>query len=167
MMIRATVLAKYGDNIPTEMILPSYYLTSYEPEKIAKQVFRGIDPDFPEKMAAGGILLAGKNFGCSSSREWVPVALKAAGVKLILADFFSRIFYRNAISIGLPIMESAGISKKLDVGDEAEADVLHGILKIVKTNEILKVTPMPRFLLERMERGGLILFLKEELAGKR
>jgi 3-isopropylmalate/(R)-2-methylmalate dehydratase small subunit len=103
----------------------------------------------------------------SSSREWAPVALKAAGVKLILADFFSRIFYRNAISIGLPIMEYAGISKKLEVGDEVEADVLNGILKIVKTNEILNVTPMPPFLLERMEKGGLIPFLKEEVAGKR
>jgi 3-isopropylmalate/(R)-2-methylmalate dehydratase small subunit len=167
MMIRAKVLVKYGDNIPTEIILPSFCISSYEPEKMAKEVFRGIDPDFPEKMAAGGILLAGKNFGCSSSREWAPVALKAAGVRLILADFFARIFYRNAISIGLPIMEYAGISKKLEVGDEVEADVLNGILTIVKTNEILKVTPMPQFLLERMEKGGLIPFLKEEVAGKR
>jgi 3-isopropylmalate/(R)-2-methylmalate dehydratase small subunit len=137
MIIREKVLAKFGDNIATEMITSSAYVTSSEPEELGKIACKGIDPEFVNKMRPGGILVAGKNFGCSSSREWAPVALKAAGVKLILAEFFARIFYRNAINIGLPIVECKGISEKLSLGDEVIVDLVKGQVEIVKSGEKL------------------------------
>ena len=162
MIIHERVLAKLGDNIATEMITSSAYVTSSEPEELGKIACKGIDPEFVNKMKPGGILVAGKNFGCSSSREWAPVALKAAGVKLILAEFFARIFYRNAINIGLPIVECEGISDKLSVGDEVKVDLEKGEVEIVKSGEKLSTIPMPEFLIERMEKGGLIPELAEE-----
>ncbi|MBN1222353.1 MAG: 3-isopropylmalate dehydratase [Candidatus Aminicenantes bacterium] len=162
MVIHDKVLAKLGDNIATEMITASAYVTSSEPEELGKIACKGIDPDFVNKMRPGGILVAGKNFGCSSSREWAPVALKAAGVKLVLAEFFARIFYRNAINIGLPIVECQGISEKLSLGDEAIVDLVKGEVEIVKSGEKLSTIPMPKFLIERIEKGGLIPQLAEE-----
>ena len=102
------------------------------------------------------------DFGCSSSREWAPVALKAAGVKLILAEFFARIFYRNAINIGLPIVECEGISGKLSIGDEVKVDLAKGEVEIVKSGEKLSTVSMPEFLIERINKGGLIPELAEE-----
>jgi 3-isopropylmalate/(R)-2-methylmalate dehydratase small subunit len=162
MIIKSKVRAKFGDHIATEMITSSAYVTSSEPEELGKVAFKGVDPEFVDKMKPGGILVAGKNFGCSSSREWAPVALKAAGVKLILAEFFARIFYRNCINTGLPIVECKGISEKLSIGDEVEVDLEKGAAKIIKTGEILPVLPMPKFLIERMQNGGLIPELLEE-----
>ncbi len=162
MIIKSKVLAKFGDHIATEMITSSAYVTSSKPEELGKVAFKGVDPEFVDKMKPGGILVGGKNFGCSSSREWAPVALKAVGVKLILAEFFARIFYRNCINIGLPIMECKGISEKLSIGDEVEVDLEKGVAKIIQTGEILIVSPTPKFLIERMEKGGLIPELEEE-----
>jgi 3-isopropylmalate/(R)-2-methylmalate dehydratase small subunit len=162
MIIKSKVLAKFGDHIATEMITSSAYVTSSKPEELGKVAFKGVDPEFVDKMKPGGILVGGKNFGCSSSREWAPVALKAAGVKLILAEFFARIFYRNCINIGLPIVECKGISKKLSLGDEVEVDLEKGVAKIIRSGETLTVSPMPKFLIERIEKGGLIPELEEE-----
>jgi len=164
MIIHEKVLAKLGDNIATEMITSSAYVTSSEPEELGKIACKGIDPDFVDKMKPGGVLVAGKNFGCSSSREWAPVALKAAGVKLILAEFFARIFYRNAINIGLPIVECEGISDKLSVGEQVKVDLETGELEIVKSGEKLATTSIPRFLIERINKGGLIPQLEEEFS---
>ncbi len=162
MIIKSKVLAKLGDNIATEMITSSAYVTSSKPEALGKIACKGIDPEFVNKMKPGGILVAGKNFGCASSREWAPVALKAAGVRLILAEFYARIFYRNAINIGLPIVECKGISEKLSIGDEVEVDLSKGKVKILKTGETLSITPIPQFLIDRMSKGGLIPELEEE-----
>jgi 3-isopropylmalate/(R)-2-methylmalate dehydratase small subunit len=162
MIIKSKVLAKFGDHIATEMITSSAYVTSSKPEELGKVAFKGVDPEFVDKMRPGGILVGGKNFGCSSSREWAPVALKAAGVKLILAEFFARIFYRNCINIGLPIVECKGISKKLSLGDEVEVDLEKGVAKIIRSGETLKVSRMPKFLIERIAKGGLIPELEEE-----
>jgi 3-isopropylmalate/(R)-2-methylmalate dehydratase small subunit len=162
MIVHGKVLAKLGDNIATEMIAASAYVTSSEPEELGKIACRGIDPDFVNKMRPGGILVGGKNFGCSSSREWAPVALKASGVKLILAEFFARIFYRNAINIGLPIVECEGISEKLSIGDEVRVDLAKGKVEINKSGERLSTVPIPQFLLERINKGGLIAQLEEE-----
>ncbi len=162
MIIKSRVLAKFGDNIATEMITSAVYVTSSKPEELGKIACKGIDPEFVNKMKPGGILVAGKNFGCSSSREWAPVALKAAGVKLILAEFFARIFYRNAINIGLPVLECKGISDKLSINDEVEVDLSAGEVKILKTGEVLSVAPTPQFLIDRMSKGGLIAELEEE-----
>jgi len=163
MIIQGKVLAKFGDNIATEMIASSAYVTSSEPDELGKIACKGIDPDFVEKMKPGGILVAGRNFGCSSSREWAPIALKAAGVQLILAEFFARIFYRNAINIGLPIVECSGISGKLNIGDTVKADLKKGELRIIQNNEYLATAPIPKFLLKRISKGGLISQLEEEL----
>lgn len=163
MVIQGNVLAKFGDNIATEMIASAAYVTSSKPEELGKIACKGIDPDFVDKMKPGGILVAGKNFGCSSSREWAPIALKASGVRLILAEFFARIFYRNAINIGLPIVECNGISEKLNIGDEVRVDLEKGEVKIITTGEKLPIMPMPIFLVERINKGGLIPQLEEEL----
>lgn len=163
MVIQGNVLAKFGDNIATEMITSSAYVTSSKPEELGKIACKGIDPDFVDKMKPGGILVAGKNFGCSSSREWAPIALKASGVRLILAEFFARIFYRNAINIGLPIVECNGISEKLNIGDEVRVDLEKGEVEIITTGEKLPIMPMPIFLVERINKGGLIPQLEEEL----
>jgi 3-isopropylmalate/(R)-2-methylmalate dehydratase small subunit len=162
MIIQSTVLAKLGDHIATEMITPASFVTSSKPEDLGRIACKGIDPDFVEKMKPGGILVGGKNFGCSSSREWAPVALKAAGVKLIIAEFFARIFYRNAINIGLPIVECPGVSRKLGVGDSVRIDLEKGILEVPKTGERLNVSMMPQFLVRRIELGGLIPELQME-----
>jgi 3-isopropylmalate/(R)-2-methylmalate dehydratase small subunit len=162
MIIQSKVLAKLGDHIATEMIAASAFVTSSKPEDLGRIACKGIDPDFVEKMRPGGILVAGKNFGCSSSREWAPVALKAAGVKLIIAEFFARIFYRNAINIGLPIVECPGISEKLQIGDDVEVDLEKGTLKISKSSKLLKISPMPQFLIDRIQHGGLISELEKE-----
>lgn len=163
MVIQGNVLAKFGDNIATEMITSAAYVTSSKPEELGKIACKGIDPDFVDKMKPGGILVAGKNFGCSSSREWAPIALKASGVRLILAEFFARIFYRNAINIGLPIVECNGISEKLKIGDEVRVDLEKGEVEIITTGEKLPIMPMPIFLVERINKGGLIPQLEEEL----
>lgn len=163
MVIQGNVLAKFGDNIATEMIASAAYVTSSKPEELGKIACKGIDPDFMDKMKPGGILVAGKNFGCSSSREWAPIALKASGVRLILAEFFARIFYRNAINIGLPIVECNGISEKLNIGDEVRVDLEKGEVEIITTGEKLPIMPMPIFLVERINKGGLIPQLEEEL----
>jgi 3-isopropylmalate/(R)-2-methylmalate dehydratase small subunit len=166
MIIKSTVLAKLGDNIATEMIASSAFVTSSRPEDLGRIACKGIDPNFSEKMRAGGVLLGGKNFGCSSSREWAPVALKAAGVKLIIAEFFARIFYRNAINLGLPIVECPGISEKLQVGDSVEVDLAKGTLEISGNKEIIMISRMPQFLLRRIEVGGLIPELRKEFQKK-
>lgn len=164
MIIRSTVLAKLGDNIATEMITPASFVTSSKPEDLGRIACKGIDPDFSERMKSGGILVGGRNFGCSSSREWAPVALKAAGVKLIIAEFFARIFYRNAINIGLPIVECPGVSGKLNIGDAVIVDLEKGTVEIPKLAEVLSVTMMPPFLVRRIELGGLIAELRREFA---
>lgn len=162
MVIQGKVLAKFGDNIATEMITSSAYVTSSKPEELAKIACKGIDPDFVTKMKPGGILVAGRNFGCSSSREWAPVALMAAGVKLILAEYFARIFYRNAINIGLPIGECKGIYGKLSIGDDVRVNIESGEIEIITTDETLSIMPMPKFLVDRINVGGLIPQLEEE-----
>jgi 3-isopropylmalate/(R)-2-methylmalate dehydratase small subunit len=162
MVIQSTVLAKLGDNIATEMIAAAAFVTSSRPEELGRIACKGIDPDFVRKMKPGGVLIAGRNFGCSSSREWAPVALKAAGVKLIIAEFFARIFYRNAINLGLPIVECPGIFEKLEIGDAVEADLETGTIKIPKSGECLKIAPVPSFLIRRISLGGLIPELEQE-----
>ena len=113
---------KFGDNVDTDAILPARYLIYTDPEELAKYAMTGIDEEFPKKVNKGDIIVAGRNFGCGSSREHAPIGLKALGISLVIAESFARIFYRNAINIGLPLMECKGISKKVDEGDILEVD---------------------------------------------
>jgi 3-isopropylmalate/(R)-2-methylmalate dehydratase small subunit len=156
---------KYGDGVNTDVIIPSEFLVLLDPKELAKHAMEGIDFDFPQKVRDRKIIVAGRNFGCGSSREQAPVALKYAGVQCILAESFARIFYRNAINIGLPIVECEGISKKVNDGDELEISPKEGLIKNLTQRTKLKANPIPDFLLEIMEKG-LVEYMKEKKGRK-
>jgi len=150
---------KYGDNINTDVIYPGKYLVFTQPEKMAEHAMEGLDPEFPRKIRDYGLVVAGKNFGCGSSREHAPQSLKYAGCKCVLAESFARIFFRNAINIGLPIIECKGIHSKTDEGDRLQIDMEKGIIKNLTKNEVLNFKPFPDFLLKIFRSGGLISYL--------
>lgn len=164
MKFSGRVLSKFGDEVSTDDMSSAKYVTSTKPEALAKVCMRDLDPEFPQKMAPGGFLVAGKNFGCGSSREWAPVALKAAGVKAVLAEEFARIFYRNAINIGLPVIECPAVHSMINLDDEVEIDLQSGLV-VDKTNgNVCQGVPMPGFLLELVNLGGLMEKLKQRKA---
>ncbi|HDM89021.1 MAG TPA: 3-isopropylmalate dehydratase small subunit [Candidatus Bathyarchaeota archaeon] len=155
----------FGDDVNTDVIIPSKYLTSIDPEELAKHAMEGLDPKFPEKAREGVIIVAGRNFGCGSSREQAPLALKHAGVKCILADFFARIFYRNAINIGLPVLECPGISGRIEEGDVLTVDLEEGKIINETRKAVFKAHKLPGFILEILRDGGLIAHLKRRMGG--
>ncbi|MBW1858087.1 MAG: 3-isopropylmalate dehydratase small subunit [Deltaproteobacteria bacterium] len=150
---------KFGDDINTDIITPGRYTVTTDRERLAKIAFIEYRPEFSEKVRKGDIIVAGKNFGCGSSREHSPIAIKAAGVEAILAENFARIFFRNAINIGLPIYISPDVDK-FDDGDEIEADYNAGIIKNKTKNLEVHVKPLPEFVQKIVEAGGLIGYLK-------
>ena len=152
----------YGDNIDTDIIIPGRYLVLQDPDELAKHAMEGIDPDFPKKAREGVILVAGKNFGCGSSREEAPVALKHANVKCVIAESFARIFYRNAINIGLPIVEAA-IKDSVEEGDELIVDVVNGVIENQSKGITLKGNPLPPLALEIINAGGLTRYIRKKL----
>jgi len=152
---------KYGDGVNTDVIIPGKYLVYTDYKDLAKYAMDGLDPDFHKKLGERKIIVAGRNFGCGSSREQAPIALKYAGVQCILADSFARIFYRNAINIGLPILECEGVSTKVDDGDELRIDFKEGLVEDASKKIKLKTKPTPDFLLEIMEKG-LVEYMKEK-----
>ncbi len=147
---------KFGKNIDTDVILPGKYLVLVDPQDLAKHALEGLDPDFPEKAKRGIIIVGGKNFGCGSSREQAPLALKYSGVKCVIAETFARIFFRNAINIGLPVMECKGISAVVDDGDELAVDFKAGTVQNLSEDKSFQVTKLPPFILEILSDGGLI-----------
>jgi len=149
-------IMKFGDNVDTDVILPGKYLVLTDPNELAKHALEGLDPAFTEKAKKGVILVGGKNFGCGSSREQAPLALKHAGVKCVLADSFARIFFRNAINIGLPVIEHEGISAKLEDKDELMIDFKTGMIQNLSKDKSFQVPKLPTFILEILEDGGLI-----------
>ncbi len=150
---------KYGDDVNTDVIIPGKYLTSTDPKELAEHAMEGLDPSFTEKVKDMNIIVAGRNFGCGSSREQAPLALKHSGVKCILAENFARIFFRNAINIGLPVLESKGISENVDEGDELRVNLSVGVVENLSKKEVLQVTPLPDFLLKILDQG-LIEYVK-------
>jgi len=165
-MIITGKAVKVGDHINTDVILPGKYLVFIDPEELAKHALEGLDPNFPEKAKSGVVLVAGKNFGCGSSREQAPIALKHANVKCVVADSFARIFYRNAINIGLPVVEYKEIANKVSEGDQLVVDLAAGVIKDLTLNQTWQVKPIPKFLLEILTAGGLIEHLKKRIAPK-
>lgn len=157
---------KYGDNINTDVIIPSKYLTSLDPSEWAKHAMEGIDPDFPRKAREGVIIVAGRNFGCGSSREQAPQALKHAGAKCILAESFARIFYRNAINIGLPVLEVPGVTAKVNEGDMLSVYLDEGRIINESSGEVIFAYKLPGFILEIIRDGGLIEHLIKVIWGK-
>ena len=162
-MIRGKV-HKYGDNVDTDVIIPARYLNTHDPNELAKHIMEDADKDFPSKVKEGDILVAGKNFGCGSSREHAPIAIKASGIRAVVARSFARIFYRNAFNIGLPIFESSDASEKIKQTDEIEIDADNGIIRNLTTHEEYKANPIPPFMQELIDAGGLIEWTKRKLA---
>jgi 3-isopropylmalate/(R)-2-methylmalate dehydratase small subunit len=154
---------KFGDNIDTDVILPGKYLVLIDPHDLAKHAMEGLDPEFPAKAKKGIVVVGGKNFGCGSSREQAPLALKYSGVKCVLAESFARIFFRNAVNIGLPVIECKGISAAVDNGDEVTVDFEAGTIQDVTKGKSFQVTKLPPFILEILADGGLIEYLRREM----
>ena len=157
---------KFGNNIDTDVILPGQYMTLVDPYELAKHALAGLDTAFPEKAKNGVIVVGGKNFGCGSSREQAPLSLKYAGVKCVLAESFARIFFRNAINIGLPVIECKGISTAVETGDQLTVDFESGKVENVSNGKKFQVEKLPPFILEILSDGGLIENLKKRMKKK-
>lgn len=147
---------KYGDNVDTDVIIPARYLNTSDPAELAKYCMIDIDATFVDRVAPGDIIVANRNFGCGSSREHAPIAIKAAGVSCIIAATFARIFYRNAINTGLPILESEEAAAKIADGDRIEIDFATGQIHNLTKNETYQAEPFPEFMQEIMQANGLI-----------
>ena len=154
---------KYGDNVDTDVIIPARYLTSADPEHLKEHCMEDIDKSFKDRVNAGDIMVAGRNFGCGSSREHAPVAIKASGISLVIANDFARIFYRNSINVGLPILECPEAALKINDGDEIEADFNTGIITDKTTGESFASKPFPEFIKNIMANGGLVGYTESEL----
>lgn len=157
---------KFGNNVDTDVILPGRWMTLVDPNELAKHALESLDPAFPEKAKEGVIVVGGKNFGCGSSREQAPLALKYAGVKCVLAESFARIFFRNAINIGLPVIECKGISTAVETGDELKVDFEAGKVENASNGKKFQVEKLPPFILEILADGGLIENLRRRMNKK-
>jgi 3-isopropylmalate/(R)-2-methylmalate dehydratase small subunit len=147
---------KYGDNVDTDVIIPARYLNSFDGKELASHAMVDIDPEFAGKVQKGDMIVAGKNFGSGSSREHAPLALKEAGVSCVIAETFARIFYRNAINIGLPIIEAPDAATEIEANDELEIDFDNGTIKDLTNGKAYKAQPFPPFMQELIAAGGLV-----------
>ncbi len=147
---------KFGDDINTDEIIPARFLNTTDPKELGQHCMAGIDEEFVKKAKKGDIIVAGKNFGCGSSREHAPVSIKGAGLSCVIAESFARIFFRNAINIGLPIIELPGASKEIDEGDELEIDLEKGLVKNKSKRKEYKISKFPEFMQEIINAGGLL-----------
>ncbi len=160
---------KYGDNIDTDVIIPARYLNSSDPKELAKHCMEDAihsTVNFVENVKDGDIMVAEKNFGCGSSREHAPIAIKASGISCVIAKTFARIFYRNAINIGLPILECEEAAEAISMGDKVEVDFTTGKIKNITKNEVYTAEPFPQFMQDMMAAGGLINQTKSKLGIK-
>ena len=151
---------KYGDNVDTDVIIPARYLNSPDAKELAQHCMEDIDPDFVKNVKQGDIIVANENFGCGSSREHAPISIKASGVSCVIATTFARIFYRNAINVGLPIMECDAAAKDSDKGDEVEIDFDTGKITNVTKGETYQAEPFPEFIQNIINKGGLLNSIK-------
>ncbi|RJS89604.1 3-isopropylmalate dehydratase small subunit [Candidatus Bathyarchaeota archaeon] len=154
---------KYGDNVNTDVILPGKYLVITDPVELGRHAMEGVDRDFSRKVRRGDVIVGGRNFGCGSSREHAPLALKAVGVGAVVAESLARIFYRNAINLGLPALECRGVSGLVQEGDLIVVDVLRGEVRNPRTGRSLRITPLPEFIVSILRAGGLIPYLREHI----
>ena len=152
---------KFGNDIDTDIILPGRYLIYTDEERLSKHCMEGLDADFNEKCKKGDFIVAGTNFGCGSSREHAPIALKGVGVAAVIAESFARIFYRNATNVGVPLLEAPGITKLVEDRDEIEVDMEKGCITS-SNGESVTFKKLPPFMLEILEQGGLIEYLKNK-----
>ena len=150
---------KYGDNVDTDVIIPARYLNSSKAEELAAHCMEDIDKNFVKEVKKGDILAANKNFGCCSSREHAPMAIKAAGISCVIAETFARIFYRNAINIGLPIVECPEAARDIEKGDEVEVDFDNGIIRNLSKEKEYPIQPFPEFMQRIIEAEGLVNYI--------
>lgn len=155
---------KYSDNVDTDVIIPARYLNTSSHEELAKHCMEDIDLSFAKEVKSGDIIVAGENFGCGSSREHAPIAIKASGVSLVIAKSFARIFYRNALNIGLAIMENSSLPDECSKADVLECDLSTGIVKNLNTNKEYKCAEFPAEIQKIVNSGGLINYTKEKLS---
>ncbi len=153
---------KYGDNVDTDVIIPARYLNTANHKELALHCMEDIDKDFVNKVNAGDIMVGGANFGCGSSREHAPIAIKESGVSVVIAKTFARIFYRNAINIGLAILECDEASEKIENGDDVEVDFDTGVITNHTKGESYKAQPFPAFIQEIISKGGLLKSISEK-----
>ena len=153
---------KYPDNVDTDVIIPARYLNSSDPKELAAHCMEDIDADFVNKVAEGDIIVANKNFGCGSSREHAPISIKAAGVSCVIAETFARIFYRNAINIGLPIIECPDAAKAIAAGDEVKVDFDTGVITDVTTNQTYQGQAFPPFMQKIIDCEGLVNYINQK-----
>lgn len=150
----------FPDNIDTDVIIPARFLNTTDPKELAEHCMEDVFPGFSKKIQTGDIIVAGKNFGCGSSREHAPIAIKEAGISCVIAKSFARIFYRNAINIGLPIMESCEAVNGIKGGDELIIDTETGLIKNITSGEVFKAKPFPEFIDKIIKAGGLLNFAR-------
>lgn len=151
---------KFGNNIDTDLIIPARYLNTSDPKELAEHAMEDADPTWVGKKQKGDFIVGGENFGCGSSREHAPIALQAAGVSAVIAKSFARIFYRNSINIGLPILEAPQAAEEIKAGDEIEVDLARGEILDLTTNKTYKAQPFPEFMQKIIDAGGLINYIK-------
>ena len=153
---------RYGDNIDTDVSIPARYLNTFDPKELASHCMVDIDETFAKNVKAGDIMVGGKNFGCGSSREHAPVAIKASGVPVVIAASFARIFYRNGINIGLPLLEIGADVEKISAGDELSVDVSTGVIQDLTTGDTFQAHPLPGFIQDIAKAGGLVEYVKQQ-----
>ena len=156
---------QYGDNVDTDVIIPARYLNAPSAEELAKHCMEDIDINFVKEVAAGDIMVGGENFGCGSSREHAPIAIRASGISCVIAASFARIFYRNAINIGFPILECPEAAARIKKGDTVTVDAESGTITNVTTGEVFHATPFPSFITRIIENGGLLPYLVKKQEG--
>ena len=156
------IVHKYGDNVDTDVIIPARYLNSSDPKELAKKCMEDIDADFVNRVKPGDIMVANKNFGCGSSREHAPIAIKASGISCVIAETFARIFYRNAINIGLPIIECPEAAKQISTGDQVEIDFDSGMIYDRTTGKEFKGQAFPEFMQQIIRAEGLINYINQK-----
>ena len=157
----------FGDNVDTDQITPGKYLTMITAEELGKVVLEGARPEFAKQVKKGDILVAGRNFGCGSSREHAPLGIKGAGVPVVLGESFARIFYRNAINVGLPVLEVADVHKKVREGDVLDVDLMAGKIVNKTKNEAYEAVPLSEKAMSILRAGGLVEVTKQKLAERR
>ena len=159
-MITKGKVHKYGDNVDTDVIIPARYLNTSDPRELASHCMEDIDKDFTKNVEAGDIMVGGANFGCGSSREHAPIAIKNSGISCVIAKTFARIFFRNAINIGLAILECPEASEKIEAGDEVSIDFDSGVITNITKNETYKAEPFPEFVKKIISSDGLMNSIK-------
>ena len=162
MMLRGRAW-RFGNDVNTDLIMPGQYLELVDPGEMAPHAMEGLDPGFSVKIEEGDIVVAGANFGCGSSREQAPLALKHAGVGGVVAESFARIFYRNAINVGLPALECPRVSEAVREGDTLKIDLTAGVISNEDTGARLRIAPMPDFMVEVLREGGLVPYMRKHI----